>query len=166
MLQTLPGYLFTPLDVETRNLAYRNVLYVLLTAGKATVLNTGPVEGLFSMWTTQVTSDQVDACGLPRTMLKLSHHYMAGCGLFDRKELLHKKSMELWISVVVPQEVLAMVTAKLEARLPGEYVLIGLDNVRKRLPEDCLVVILQGANIPMYLVECGIVSSQQVAYPL
>ncbi len=39
-----------------------------MTAGKATVLNNGPVAGLLSMWTAQVTSDQVDACGLPRTM--------------------------------------------------------------------------------------------------
>ncbi len=57
--------------------------------------------------------------------------------------------MELQIPVVVPQEVSAIAIATLEARLPGEDVLIDLDNVRKRLSEDCAAVVPQGATISL-----------------
>ena len=64
-----------------------------------------------------------------------------------RTSLIHKESMELQIPVVVPHEVSAIAIATLEARLSGEDILIGLDNVRKRLSVDCAAVIPQGAII-------------------
>ena len=73
----------------------------------------------------------------------------------ERTSLLHKESMELQIPVVAPQEVSAIAIAPLEARLSGEDVLIGLDNVRKRLPEDCAAIVPQGATIFVCTAECG-----------
>ncbi len=154
VLQTDPGsfaayaYIF---DVKTWNLVYKNILYGLLTAGRVTVLNTGSVAGLLRIWATQVTSYEVDAFG----MSELSHDYIARSGLPDRKALLHKEYMKLQIPLVIPQEVSAIAASTLEARLPGEGILIGLDNVRKRLSEDAVTAILQGANSFVYPVVCG-----------